>query len=348
MGNEFFWFLDILVIAVFAANIYHGAKKGAVAVLISSLSAIIAFVIAFAGSGIIAGELYNTRIREPLSDYMNERLGGALEHEIISGLSQADMSKAKIKDSYLAGITLDYDDKGTALIDLSTVDLSETGLENTDLTAFGIGEDFDYSQIKVGHISVTSSEVKNYGLGNIVLSHILASNLTSGSFFDALTDIGNKFSETFSIGLRDMGSDLSAGSREAVYKVVVSIITVANESYGDRIMNDIITPMVLTPLKIILFLLIFTVVVVILNIIASASKVINRIPIVSSVNGVLGALLGLFEAIIALIVICMVMKFLISLCGEGLVFINHPTIDKTFIFRYIYAFDPLKLMGIAH
>ena len=348
MGNEFFWFLDILVIAVFATNIYRGAKKGAVAVLISSVSAIIAFIAAFAGSGIIAGELYDSRIKEPLSQYMDEKLGGALGHEIIRGLSEVDMSKAKIEDTYLSGIVLDYDEKNTAMIDLSLVDLTGTGLQNADLTAFGIGEDFNYSEVKVGHITVTSSEVKNYGIGNIVLSHIIASNLTSGSFFDALTDIGNRFSETFSIGLRDLGSGLSSGSREAVYKVVVSIITIAGESYGDRIMNDIITPMVLTPLKIIIFLVIFTLVIILLNIIASASKIINRIPIVSSVNGVLGAVLGLIEAVVVLIVICTAMKFLISVCGENLVFINDPTIDKTFIFRYIYSFDPLKLLGITH
>lgn len=347
MGNEFFWFLDILVVAVVAANFYRGAKKGAVAVLISSLSAIIAFIIAFAVSGVMAESLYDSLIREPVGSYMDEKLGGTLDNEIIKGLSDADMSKALIRDKYLSELTLSYDEKNTAMIDLSLVDLTETGIQDTDLSAFGIGEDFDYSQVKVGHISVTASEVEKYGLENIVLSHIIASNLTSGSFFDALTDIGNKFSETLSLGLKDLGNDLSGGSRDAVYKMVVSIITVANETYSDRIMNDIITPMVLTPLKIIIFLVIFTLVVVLLNIIANASKVINRIPIVSSVNGVLGALLGLIEAVVVLAVICMVIKFLIAMCGENLVFINTPTIEKTFIFRYIYSFDPLRLIGIS-
>ena len=46
MGSEFFWFYDVLLVAIVIAMIFKGSKKGAVAVLISAVSAIISFLLA--------------------------------------------------------------------------------------------------------------------------------------------------------------------------------------------------------------------------------------------------------------------------------------------------------------
>jgi len=119
----------------------------------------------------------------------------------------------------------------------------------------------------------------------------------------------------------------------------------AGGTLGERIMDDIVEPTVLLPLKVIVFLILFSLVALILNLIANASKIINKIPIISSVNGVLGAVLGAAEAAIALVVICMLIRLVISIWGNSLVFINETTIERTLIFRHIYSFDPLSLIG---
>ena len=85
----------------------------------------------------------------------------------------------------------------------------------------------------------------------------------------------------------------------------------------------------------------------ILNIIASLTKIVNRIPVAGTANRIIGAVLGIAEGLIVLLIICLVMKFLITVCGNSLVFINEQTVGKTFIFRYLYALDPLKLAGIG-
>ena len=346
MGSEFFWFLDAAVVAVAAALIFRGAKKGAVAVLIKAVSAIVAFIIAFIGCGIASEKIYDAFVRSRIEDYIEERLGDTINYELIAGLSDTDMSRAKLGDTYLSDIEINYDERGTALIDLSSVDLTETGITDADLKAFGIGSSFDYSLIKAGHLEVTEQEVKKYGIGNIVLSYIIASNITSGSVFRAFTDIGDKITETNSPSLSGLGNSLSSGSKDAIYSLVVSIITSAGGKMGDRIMNDIITPTVTVPLKAIVFCIIFTLVILILNIIANVSKLINKIPIVSSVNGIVGAVLGLAEAIVVIELICIIIRFVIALCGDSLVFLNEPAIQRTFIFRFFYATDPLKLLGI--
>ncbi len=345
MGSEFFWFFDIAVLAITAAVVFRAAKRGAVAVLISAVSAIVAFIVAFAACGPISDKVYDSFIRDKVESYMEDRLGSTIDHEMISGLSKTDMMKTKIGDNYLSEIKIDFDDRGTALLDLSSADLTETGIDQADLSGFGIGHDFDWSLVKAGHITLTEYEIKKYGLGNIVLSHIIATNLTSGDIFRAFADVGNKFADTVSPSLKGLGNSLSAGSTDAVYTMTVSIITMAGGTLGERIMDDIVEPMVLIPLKVIVFILVFSIVALLLNIIANASKLINKIPIISSVNGVIGAVLGVAEAAIALIVICMLIRLVISIWGNSLVFINETTIARTLIFRHIYSFDPLTLLG---
>ncbi|MBQ9484019.1 MAG: CvpA family protein [Ruminiclostridium sp.] len=345
MGSEFFWFLDIAVLAIAAAVIFRAAKRGAVAVLISAVSAIVAFLIAFLCCTPVSEKIYDAFVRDKVETFMEERLGNAIDHEMISGLSKTDMMKTKIGDKYLSEIKIEYDERDTAMIDLSAADLTETGIDKADLTGFGIGSSFDWSLVKAGHISVTKSEVKKYGLGNIVLSHIIAKNISSRDLFKTFSDIGDRFAETFSPSLKGLGNDLSSGSSDAVYSFIVSMITMAGGTLGERIMDDIVSPMVMIPLKVIVFIIIFSLVSLILNLIANASKVINKIPIISSVNGIVGAVLGVAEAAIALIVICMLIRLVIAIWGNSLVFINETTIEKTLIFRHIYSFDPLTLIG---
>lgn len=344
MGSEFFWFFDIAIIGIIAANIYRGAKKGAVTVLISAVAAVVALIVAFAFCNTVSEKIYDSFIRSNIESYMTEKLGNSIDNEMIKGLSQTDMSEAIINGTYLRDIEIEYDDKRRADIDMSVVDLTRTGVQYADLSGFGIDEYFDWSYVKLGHLDVTETDVEKYGLGNIVLARIISSNITSQTVTRAFTDIGDKLAETVSPSLKDLGNDLSAGSNDAVYSFVVSILTAADQTFGDRIMDDIITPTVMIPLKAIVFCVLFAVVVAILSIIANAAKLINKIPIVSSVNGVLGATLGLLEAIISILLICVIIKLLIAMCGDSLVFLNSNTIDKTFLFRYFYAFDPLSLL----
>ena len=345
MGSEYFWFLDVLVIALAAAFIFHGARKGAVGVLISSLAAIIAFIAAFALSGPVSEGIYDKFIRGQVDAAVSENLGSSFDREIITGLSKVDMNKAKIRGTYLADIKPEYDSTGTAMLDLSEVDLTETGLENADLKAFGIGEDFDYSLVKVGNVTVKKSDADKYGLTNVVLARVITSAPGNCDIFDIFRKIGDSLGTTISPSLQRMGRSLSSGSRDAMYELIVTILSASGGTPKDMIVNNVVTPTVIVPLKVVVFILIFTVVSLLLNIIASLSKVINRIPIISSVNGVLGAVLGLVEGLIVLFIICAVIKFLIAVCGDGLVFLNMPTIEKTVVFRHLYSFDPLGLLG---
>ncbi len=346
MGSELFWFLDLFVIGILLVSVYRGAKRGAVAVLISAVSAIVAFITASVLCGPVSNGIYDSFVREKVEDYTAERLGSTFDAEMISGLSDVDMMKTKVNGVYLSDLTIDYDERGAAMLDLSAADMSETGIEGADLSGFGISGERDWSYVKAGHIDISAADVKRYGMGNVVLARFLASNLTSGDAFRAFRDVGNKLGETASPSLRSLGSDLSDGSRDALYSFIVSIVTTAGGKLGDRVMNDVITPTVMIPLRAITFCMIFALVMLILHIIAEVSKLINRIPIVAQVNGILGAVLGVLEAAVTILIVCILMRLLISVCGGQIVFINDTTIQRTFLFKYLYNIDVLKLLNL--
>ncbi len=347
MGSEFFWFLDLLTLAIIVVYLYRGGKKGAVGVLISAIAAIVAFIAAFVLTGPVTEKLYDRFIRDKVEVYIDRSIDNAMGGEVIDGLSQLDMSKTVIKGVPLPEIAVEYDETGKTDIDLSSVDLTETGIENVDLTMFGIGEGFDFSSLKPGLVTVTKDEVEKYGIENVVLARVISDNITSDKIDKAFEEIGDTLSGTVASGLKDFGRDLSNGSRDAVYNVVASVVTAADADYGGQIMDSIVTPTVLPPLKIAVFLLLFALVLLILNIIASVTKLVNRIPVAGTANRVIGAVLGTAEGVIVILIICLVIKFLISLLGNSLVFINEPTIEKTFIFRYLYELDPLTITGIG-
>jgi len=344
MGSQFFWFLDIVTVAVFAVYLYRGARKGAVGVMISAVAAIAAFLTAYALSGAASEKIYDALIRDRIESTVESNMNSVTGGGIIDGLAESDMSKALIKGTPLSELELEFDETGKADIDLSSADLTGTGIQNADLSMFGITEDFDFSDVKTGRVTVTREDIEKYGIDNVVLAKIIAANITSEQIDKAFSEIGSKLSGTFAKGFTDFGKQLASGSGDAAYSVVVSVITAAGEDYGARLIDTIITPAILPPLKIIVFLIIFALVTAILNLIANVSKLVNRLPVAGQANSLLGAVLGLVEGLIVLILFCMVMKFLIWVCGGSLVFINEPTIQRTWIFRYIYAIDPLNIL----
>ena len=60
--------------------------------------------------------------------------------------------------------------------------------------------------------------------------------------------------------------------------------------------------------KIVIFLLVFTIVSIALEALANASKIINRIPVISSANEALGGILGLLKSAVIILVICKNLK----------------------------------------
>lgn len=346
MGTSFFWFYDILLLAIIAGVTFRGLKKGGVAVIIGTLSVLVAFIAAFAGSTALTDMVYKNYIEEPLAGYIDENVDSVLGENIITDMQKIDMSKAVVGGKFLNTIELTPDSTGKVTLDLSDIDLTETGIQNADLSIFGINSGFDYSLVKVGIVEISEHELKNNSLETIVLARVLAANTKSGNLFEAFENIGNKISEAIPVVFDNFSKDIENGNSDIIYSLILSVTDLSYNSRSEAILSNIIDPIVIVPLRIIFFLIIFTVVILILNAIANASKIINHIPLISSVNELLGGILGFVKAIIIILIICIFVRFLISLTGDSLLFINTYTIENTLFFKYVYDFDIFSLVQV--
>lgn len=347
MGYEFFWFYDLILVAVIIAALFNGIKKGAVAVIISAVAAIVGFIVAFAGCNIISDAIYTSSIKEPLTEYIDETVEDTVSFDIIDGLAEIDMTKTIVKEKYISEEDLSFNDKGIAILDLSTANMSETGMSEAKLSIFGIDEEFNYNEVKIGNIEITRDELEKYGFNTIILAHTLSTNITSGELYNTFKDIGAKISEAVPLVFGNYDDKVSEGKTDTLYELVLSVIYVDNGNFGEVIVDNIVDPFILIPMKVLIFVLLFIIVVSLLNLIAKAAKIINKIPVIASLNELLGAVLSLAEALIIMIVICTVIRFIISIGGDSLIFLNEATIDKTILFKVLYSFDPLKIMSVV-
>lgn len=344
MGTSFFWFYDIVLLAVVAGVTFRSIKKGGVGVIISTVAVIIAFIAAFIGSNAISDAVYKNYIEEPLLNYIDDTIDNALGDNSINELEKIDMSKAVVGGQFLGNMKFEPDSSGIITIDLSDIDLTETGMQNADLSVFGINEDFDYSLVKVGNVEITENELESHGIESIVLARVLTTNLESGKLFTAFQDVGAKISEAIPLIFDDYDEEIAQGNSDIIYNLILSVTNAGYGNHGKAILADIIDPIVIVPLRIVLFLVIFTVVAIALEALANASKIINRIPLISSANEVLGGILGLVKSAIIIFVICIGIEFLISVTGDSLVFINTGTIQETIFFKHIYNLDLINLL----
>lgn len=345
MGTNFFWFYDIVLIAVLIGVTFRSAKKGAVGVVIDTVSIVIAFLFAFFGSDLLSAHIYEKYIAEPLTESINDSIHEAVGENLFTEIGKIDMSKAVTNGKFLGSIEPQFDRTGKMTLDLSDIDLTETGMADADLTIFGIGEDFDYSLVKLGTVEISERELTDRTLEELVLARILTANAMTGTAFAALEDVGELISHTLPMFFGNLGDEISNGANGAIYPLILSITDFGQENYGVSILREMIDPIVKVPLRVILFLIVFALVTLILNLIANASKIINRIPLIASVNELLGGLLGLIKAILILFLICISVQFLISLTDNSLVFLNTYTIDRTVAFRHIYHFDLIDFIG---
>lgn len=345
MGTSFFWFYDIVLLAVVAGVTFRSIKKGGVGVIISTAAVIIAFIAAFFGSNAISDAVYDNYIEEPLLGYIDETIDKALGDNAVNELEKIDMSKAVVSGQFLGNMVLSPDSTGTVTLDLSDIDLTETGMQNADLRVFGIGENFDYSLVKVGNIEIPESELKERSVESIVLARVLTANIKkTGAFLGTLENVGAKISEALPLVFGDYSEEIADGNNEIIYNLMLSITDMGYENHGEAIIANIIDPIVIVPLRIVLFLIIFTVVSIALEALANASKIINRIPLISSANEALGGILGLVKSAVIIFVICIGVQFLISVTGDSLVFINTGTIQQTIFFKHIYNLDLINLL----
>lgn len=345
MGSEFSIVYDVIVIAVIGCMAFAGWKRGFANVIINLAATLVAFALGMGLSAPIANSIYKNLIEKSLEEQISVVIDSqldavGLEEFRLNGLGEIDIDKITISGTPINEYQVDYKGGTMAVLDLSKLDLSQTGISAEDLEKLGIEPDEDLTEFNAKTAEFSKSDIEKYGLGKLVTAQFAAVNLAQTELFknfNSIADVVAKFVPSFS----------TKGSTENVtisgLRTAALLMIDTGKTVTDAIMDEIVAPNCTVFIRTIVFVLIFILVQVILGIVANATKLINKIPIIGKANSTLGLIAGLCEGAVVVIIICMVTKFFVVISSDSAIMLNSSTIDKTFLFKHIYEIDFINL-----
>ncbi len=343
MGTDFFWFYDVILAAILIGMLFVGAKKGFVRMVLSLAAFVASFVVALLISDGVSTWVYDSFISQPLEQSISASINDTLGENVVTQLGKIDMDKAKINGKSLDSLDLKPDKAGKVTVNLNNVNLSNTGISKVDLTSFGIDKSVDYSKINLGSVQLYESDIDKYGLENMLLTEVLSQNLKNSDVAESVNDIIAQVSEAVpALGLEGKTiDDIDSG---LVNNVVVSVV----ESSGNpskAILDNVAKPVILVPLRTVIFVVLFFLVFIILSIIIRATSVVNKLPVIGKLNSLLGGVLGLVQGLVIVFIVVIIAHMAVAISNNTLIFLNEMTINKSYAFSWVYNFSFLDFLN---
>lgn len=341
MGQEFAIVFDVVIVVIAVGFFFAGWKNGFAKVIIGMIAVIAAFACAMIFSKPIAEGIYGSFIQQPLEEQIDSAVDESLRTLKLGGIPDIDFSKAAVSGVPVTEITPDYAGTGKAVFDLSDVDLSNTGIDSADLEALGLKKDLDVSSLNAKTVDFTMDDIEKYGLGKLVVSQVVAVNLAGREDFRQLSEVAGTIAKYIPAITGTTNADTIGVS--AARTLALTMIDTKDNIRG-AVIDGIVAPNCIIILRTIAFILIFSVVSIVLGIVANLTKVINKIPGIGKANALAGGLAGLCEGIVVICVVCLVTRFIVSLCGGNVILFNRTAIDSTYLFKRIYEVDFLNFL----
>lgn len=343
MGTQFFWIFDVAAAAIFLGFIFMGIRKGFISVVLNLLALVIAFCIALFTSGGIAEAIYDNIVSDAITEEVSGKIDDLVGGGLLGELKSVDIGKAKVNGRLLSEIINEQSGIGKISIDLSRLDMSETGIENVDLSSLGVSGDEDFSSVNLGMVEYSVTDTEKYGINTLILSSVLAEEIKNGTALGSVTDIIDSVANSLPFFASDSASSSDTEIGSAIEKIMASMLSAAQtDNLAHRITDDIIRPILLVPMRTLIFVIIFVIIIIIVNLIARLFRTVNHIPVIGGINKFFGAAAGFVQGAIVIFLVCIFVQFTVSLTDNEIIFLNTMTIDETYLFKHIYYFDFLN------
>lgn len=341
MGEKFAIAFDIAVIAIIAVFAFVGMKRGFAKVVLGLVSAFAAFAAAVFLSGPIATAVYTGFIEKPISEKFDDAAGQLLGSFTLGDIADIDFSKVKINDEYADDIEPNYAGTRKAIVDLTKLDLSETGLTKEDLAKIGIIEDGSLKKLNGKTAEFSMDDIEKHGLGKLAAAQYIATQvvkLPAFSALDSVTESVRKYLPSIS------GSAASDSTGTSAARSIILGMINTKSGLKTAVIDGMIKPECMLVIRTIAFAAIFILASVVLKIICSATGLVTKIPVLNKVNAFLGLVLGLIEGLITVFVVCLATRLIVSLSSANSILFNQTAIDSTFVFKIFYNFDFLNFL----
>ena len=343
MGTQFALIYDIIVLAVIGGMIFAGVRKGFASVIVGIAAVFVAFVCAMIFSAPVSEALYDRFIEKPVSEAVDSALDDSMSAITLSGMDKVDFDNIRISGVAAADYSPKYDGTSKAVVDLSDLDLSGSGIENADLSAFGIDSGMDLSCVNAKTAEFTMSEIETYGIGKLAAAQFIAVSAADSDFLSSFAEYTDSVAKALPSYFSDMAQDIKNGGTSAIRTVVLNMMD-ATSSVREALIEKIVRPVFIMAVQTVLFIVIFIVVQIVLGLAARGLKIVNKIPVIGSVNSAFGGVAGFLQGLITVCVICIVFRFGIALSGGNVVFFNETAINSTYLFKWFYNFEFLNFL----
>ncbi|MDR2559028.1 MAG: CvpA family protein [Oscillospiraceae bacterium] len=344
MGTQFSWFYDLIVVVIVVGVTFRCFKRGFVSTLVGLIAVIASFLLALFFSSLAANAIYNNFIRERAINYIDNSLENIVDIEPLAMLPDIDVSRIMLNEVDLAGeilrsiplsdINQTLDTVGKIDVNLSSVDLSRTGIDRLDLEFLGITSE-ELNSINAGRATITAAELANNEFETLILAKLLTNTLQNSTEFNAIANAA----DTVGNFVPQVSGSFSGGTADAVTQVVVTIIESGKNGITTALVDNLIGPVIFVPLRTLIFFILFAIICAVASFFVKKLSAINRIPLVGPVNSVLGGVTGLLKSAVIIFIVCICLNILITVTGNNIIFINTMTIEESFIFRHIYNFE---------
>ncbi len=115
----------------------------------------------------------------------------------------------------------------------------------------------------------------------------------------------------------------------------------APQQIAATVTDDLIAPIATGTIQLMIFLIAFVILCIVVKILMKVLKLVDRIPLIGSLNAFLGLLAGGAEAVLFLLLFTGLVALIIQLSANEWQFLNNQIVEKTVLFRFFYQINPL-------
>lgn len=132
-------------------------------------------------------------------------------------------------------------------------------------------------------------------------------------------------------------------SKTSISDVITALNNPSKEEGAKELTELVVKPFAIKVIKIIIFIITFILLMFVVKFLSSViTKTFKLVPLVGPLNTFLGGLLGFIQGAIIVFITALIIKVLISLTNNEIMLFNTPTIEETYIFKYIYNIKLFK------
>lgn len=343
MGEQFSLIYDIVVGALLLGMLLSGMKRGFASAVVGLVAIAAGFVCAMLFSEPIAVGLYDNIAAEPINKAVTSVMDEALDSLTLKGLSDADYSMITVEGVAVEDLQPDFSTANISTYDLSGVDLSKLQLDEEELKKFGFAADVDLSDLNGKIAEFTVTDIDRYGLGRMIVAQVISVNALNAEVFRSFKEFAVEIGEAVPMFFGSMADKIENGDVGAVRSIVLIMMTTGNTA-KEAVITGIVEPCFMILVQTLAFVIIFFAVSVILSAVAKALEFVNKIPLVGGLNVVLGGAVGILQGLIAVCVVCIIVRVITTLSGGNVMFFNNTAIQESYVFKYFYDYDFINFL----